>query len=148
LEDQITHLLIPGNNWQEMLDHVQRCLPEESCGVAGGVFHKQTARIDIILPVVNQLHSPIRFRMEPAGQLAAFRAIEERDLELVAIFHSHPSGPQIPSLSDMAEFYYPGVLSLILTPLAIENEWCIRAFHITSSQFNEVAVTKLVMNDQ
>jgi proteasome lid subunit RPN8/RPN11 len=143
LETSVKHLVIPDLPWQEMVQHVQGWFPEEACGVAGGFFSGDTARIEIILPVENQLHSPVRFRMAPAGQLAAFRIIEERGLELVAIFHSHPDGPQIPSITDMAEFYYPGVLSLVLSP-QVDGEWRVRAFHISSSQFHEVALTRLV----
>jgi proteasome lid subunit RPN8/RPN11 len=147
LEELINHLYIPDMIWQEMILHVQRSLPEEACGLAGGVFSGESGRVEIILPVVNQLHSPVRFRMDPAGQLAAFRTFEEQGLELIAIYHSHPNGPQIPSFSDMAEFYYPGVLSLVLSPQTGGFDWRVRAFHITSSQFHEVALTRLVSNN-
>ncbi|MBE0696698.1 MAG: M67 family metallopeptidase [Anaerolineaceae bacterium] len=144
MNDSVRQLIIPDKNWHEMVHHIQSCLPEESCGLAGGLFLNETARISLILPVVNQLHSPVRFRMDPAGQLNAMHTIEEHGLELVAIFHSHPNGPEIPSATDLHEFYYPGVLSLILSPLVVVQDWCIRAFHITSRQFCEVAMTRLI----
>jgi proteasome lid subunit RPN8/RPN11 len=143
LDDSVKHLIIPDMNWQEMVQHIQNCLPEEACGLAGGVSRNQTVQISWILPVVNQLHSPVRFRMDPAGQLQALRAIEDHDLDLVAIFHSHPNGPEIPSATDLLEFFYPGVLSLILSPFAIPEEWRVRAFQISSGQFREAAVSRL-----
>jgi proteasome lid subunit RPN8/RPN11 len=147
LNDPVKQLIIPDINWQEMVQHIQSCLPEESCGLAGGYFRNQTAQISLILPVANQLHSPVRFRMDPAGQLNALRTIEENGLELVAIFHSHPNGPEQPSATDLLEFYYPGVLSLILSPFAVLHEWRVRAFHISSGQFGEVGVSRLIDHD-
>jgi proteasome lid subunit RPN8/RPN11 len=95
-----------------------------------------TSTAAVILPVENELHSPVRFRMAPAEQLKAFYWLEEQNLELSAIFHSHPQGPEHPSETDLADFAYPGVLMLILSPINlivpldnIEN-WQIRVFQI------------------
>lgn len=102
----------------------------------------------LALPVENALHSPVRFRMEPADQLKAFYALEEQGLELLAVFHSHPRGPEQPSATDLAEFAYPGVLSLILFPFAAQGEqsgWRVRGYAIhgtysAQSGFSEVPV--------
>ena len=69
-----------------------------------------------VLAVENSLHSPVRFQMNPAGQLWAFEQIEAAGWLLLAIFHSHPRGPKFPSTTDIAEFYYPGTLVLIASP--------------------------------
>jgi proteasome lid subunit RPN8/RPN11 len=69
-----------------------------------------------VIPVENELHSPVRFRMAAQEQLKAFLRFEERGLELVGLFHSHPAGPVHPSPTDLAEFAYPGVLTVILAP--------------------------------
>jgi len=137
-------LIIPEIYWQEMASHVQSCLPEEACGLAGGQFRDQLARVEVTIPVVNQLHSPVRFRMDPAGQLKAFLVLEERGLDLVAIFHSHPTGPELPSPTDLADFYYPGVLNLIFSPLKESSAWQLRAFHLTGNRFFEVPLTRLL----
>ncbi len=106
---------LPEALWQGMLAHVLSCLPEEACGLVGSLPGENTAAV--ILPIENELHSPVRFRMAPAEQLKAFYWLEERGLDLAAIFHSHPRGPRHPSATDLAEFAYPGVLMLILSPL-------------------------------
>jgi proteasome lid subunit RPN8/RPN11 len=88
-----------------------------------------------MLPIENALHSPVRFCMAPAAQLQAFQALEADGLDLLAIFHSHPTGPREPSPTDLAEFAYPGVLSLILFPTDAQA-WSARAFHIQGALFS------------
>ncbi len=122
---QSTSLILPDSLREEMLAHIIRCLPEEACGLLGGRREEPAALFTdaapytavAVLPVVNELHSPVRFRMDPADQLKAFYWLEEHDQELAAIFHSHPQGPEHPSATDLAEFAYPGVLMLIVSPI-------------------------------
>jgi proteasome lid subunit RPN8/RPN11 len=55
-----------------------------------------------------------RYRMDPAAQIAAFRAIRLRGEALAGIYHSHPEGPPIPSPRDLREWSYPEALCLIV----------------------------------
>jgi proteasome lid subunit RPN8/RPN11 len=107
---------LSSTQYQAMLSHVLDCLPEEGCGLVGGVWETEGVVAREVLPVENALHSPVRFRMTPEDQLKAFYWLEENELELVAIYHSHPTGPQHPSPTDLAEFAYPGTLVLIWSP--------------------------------
>ncbi len=122
---------------QQMCDHAGACLPEEACGLVGGVAGK--ARM--VIAVTNQLHSPVRFRMDALEQLRAFQTFENAGLELIAIFHSHPNGPPAPSPTDIAEFNYPGVLALILSPE--RGGWVVRAFEMEAGTFHETAIAPL-----
>lgn len=117
-----------------MLAHVTACLPEEGCGLLGGRFNEGgTARVEVVFPVENELHSPVRFRMAPLEQLRVFQEIERLNLDLVGIFHSHPAGPDHPSVTDLAEFLYPGVPVVILSPGAAGG-WQVKGFLIEKSQ--------------
>ncbi len=154
-------LEIPETLWQMMLEHVTRYLPEEACGLVAVESEEnpsnslpRSPRAAAVLPIENDLHSPVRFRMAPAEQLKAFYWLEEHSLELGAIFHSHPRGPKHPSATDLAEFAYPGVLMLILSPLGSSippqslGDWQIRAYRIDggfSSQLtsSEVPLVRL-----
>ena len=108
---------------QAILAHLTACLPEEGCGLLGGELDGQgQADIRAVIPVENSLHSPVRFRMDPAAQLQAFNRLDEQGLELLAIFHSHPNGPDSPSITDLTEFAYPGVLTLIFSPLDLNAQ--------------------------
>jgi proteasome lid subunit RPN8/RPN11 len=115
-------------HYQTMLEHVLRCLPEEACGLVGGIGDQ--ARI--VLPVNNRLHSRESFEMEPQDQLKALRWLEEHGLDIVAIFHSHPKGPQIPSKTDIEHFNYSPAATLIWAPG--KTEWQVQGFMITGKQ--------------
>ena len=105
--------------WEQLLAHAERCLPEEACGLLGG--HDDIA--EAFYPVTNALHSPTEFFMEPSEQLRAFKQMLRDGYELVAIFHSHPPAPPIPSRRDLEwaydfehrQPYYPGVNYLIVS---------------------------------
>ncbi len=110
--------------------YARTCLPMEACGLIAGIEERATA----FLPVANELESPTAFRMNPQEQLNAFLWMESQNLDLLAIFHTHPNGPQTPSATDISEFFYPGVASLIWTPSSL------RAFHITREGYAEIPV--------
>lgn len=126
------NLRIPAALRDEMLAHLASCLPEEGCGLLGG----QGEFCSLIVPISNQLHSPTGFRMDPQEQLQAFLLFEDQGLELTAIYHSHPRGPRVPSMTDLAEFAYPGVISLICVPL--EGQWIVRGFIIDGEAMTEI----------
>lgn len=124
--------------FHEIRAHCLGCLPEEACGLLGGSFQTGAGvQAQVVLPVANTLHSPVRFRMDPEEQLKAFYWLDEHALDLVGIFHSHPSGPEHPSATDLTEFAYPGVFTLILSPHPVEaplddpSAWLLHAFDIT-----------------
>ena len=96
----------------QITSHIESCLPEEACGMVGGLG--RTARL--VIPIENELHSPVRFRMAALAQLQGFDMIEGQGWDLVAIFHSHPQGPANPSPTDIAEFFYPGTAVIIASP--------------------------------
>jgi proteasome lid subunit RPN8/RPN11 len=122
---------MPSELYQQALAHTLACLPEEACGLVGGLGVEAACSV----PITNQLHSPARFRMDPAEQLRTFQAFEAQSIELVAIYHSHPQGPPHPSVTDVREFAYPGVLTLIISPLG--DGWQMRAFSIQNDQVSE-----------
>ena len=123
-------------HYHHMLAHVQACLPEEACGLLGGRAGASAA----VQPVTNALHSPVRFSMEPKEQLQAMLWLEEQGLDLLGIFHSHPTGPDHPSATDVAEFLYPGVLVLIWSPEGAG--WQVKAYDILDGQVQAVPLLR------
>jgi proteasome lid subunit RPN8/RPN11 len=92
-----------------------------------------------VYPIDNILRSPVAYEMEPHAQVRAMTEIEAQGWEITAIYHSHPAGPPIPSLTDIAQAYYPDSLYLICAPDA-GDAWRGRAFRIVESAVTEVAV--------
>ncbi|HZW03770.1 MAG TPA: Mov34/MPN/PAD-1 family protein, partial [Anaerolineaceae bacterium] len=71
--------------------------------------------------------------------LRALTQFEEHDLDVVAIFHSHPAGPARPSVTDVEAFNYPGAATLIWSPGG--DGWQVRAFEISGQ---DVAAVSLI----
>lgn len=119
---------------EQMRRHVIESAPFEACGLVAG----QAGCAQAVYPITNELHSPVRFRMDPREQLAAFEQIEEHGWELLAIYHSHPDGPSAPSQTDVAEAYYPEALQLIWRRQT--EGWRLRAFTIQQDQVREISM--------
>ena len=117
-------LRIPTSVWEQMRDDVAGHIPEEACGILVG----RGREVLEIYPITNQLHSPVRYLMEPHEQLRAFQLIEAQGWELLAIYHSHPRGPERPSPTDIAEAYYPEAVYLIWSHS--KAVWRCRGFRI------------------
>lgn len=83
----------------------------EVCGLIGARDGTAVAHYPIanIAPDANR-----RYHMDPAAQIAAFRAMRLRGEVLAAIYHSHPAGPPLPSTRDLCEWSYPEALCLIV----------------------------------
>ena len=111
-------------HWDSMQVHIEACLPNEACGILGGIGEE----VHEVIPVTNELESPHRFRMDPVEQLAAMQRIESNGLEMIGIFHSHGHGPDDPSQTDLDEAYYPWIAYLIWSPG--ETGWKCRSFRL------------------
>lgn len=118
--------------YHQIITHLVDHLPKESCGLLGGRdFHAST-----FLPVNNSVDSAYEFKMDPVEQLKALQTIESSEMELVAIFHSHPIGPPYPSSKDILEFRDLGSVTLIGAPE--KDSWGLFAFWIENSKFERI----------
>ena len=70
--------------------------------------------------------------MHPQQQVEAFLLMEAKEWDLLAIYHSHPRGPDGPSRTDLDEFTYPEALALIWSRL--QGEWVCRAYAIVDGE--------------
>ena len=116
-----------------MLEHVTRHVPLEACGLLAG----NNDRVEKVIFVRNQAQSPERFVMDPYEQLKAFDWLEANSLDLLGIFHSHPTGPETASPTDIAEAAYE-VVYLIWS--RNEEIWKLRGFWIENGRAIEVSL--------
>jgi [CysO sulfur-carrier protein]-S-L-cysteine hydrolase len=126
-------LTIRKKHWQEMLEHVVKHLPQEACGLLAG----KNDRVENVIVVRNQAQSSVRFVMDPYEQLRAFDWIESNGLDLLGIFHSHPTGPETVSATDIAEAAYE-VVHLIWSHK--RGDWQARGFWIKDGNASEVSL--------
>ena len=95
----------------EMVVHAREDLPNECCGMVGGVGEEAS----VVLPVVNSAASPLRFEMDPQGQYDALKAIEDDGKEMLAIYHSHTKSAAYPSQTDVNLAGWPDAVYLIVS---------------------------------
>jgi proteasome lid subunit RPN8/RPN11 len=116
---------------------VDAAAPEEACGLVIGSGRTASE----IIPIENIHHSPVRYEMNPKQVLDAFLAIEEANLDLIAIYHSHPHGPSYPSPTDIREAYYPDPAQLIWS--GESNAWRCAAYLIQGEGFTEIPIQRV-----
>lgn len=133
----IGKIFLRTEHWDVMYSDILERIAEEACGIVAGVNETSSA----VYPVTNVLHSPVRFMMAPEEQLKVLNHIEEKDWQLLAIYHSHLRGPENPSPIDIAEAFYPEAVNLIWSNLS--GKWDCRGFLIEKGQVRQIRVVRL-----
>jgi [CysO sulfur-carrier protein]-S-L-cysteine hydrolase len=105
-------VVIPRRYVDEIVVHAREGAPEEVCGIlardAGG-------GICGLYRVTNVEHSPRFYVMDSQEQLKALLDIDNRELEVAAIYHSHPATEPRPSKTDIELAKWPGVEYVIVS---------------------------------
>ena len=124
-----------------MVHHAQTELPNECCGLLGGVRDGDTLRVEAWYPLVNEAASPTEYLSEPRSMFEAEKARRKLDHEFLAIYHSHPTSAPIPSKTDLARNYSPDVLNFIIGLGGLEP--LVRGWWLNETKFEE-AVWEIV----
>lgn len=130
----VTCLRLKQAQWDQIRLEAERLAPEEACGLLAGVGEQVWS----IFPVTNELHSTVRYRMEPSEQLRAFQQIEENGWELLGIYHSHPRGPYGLSTTDISEAFYPDSVYVVVS--GGTGEWLYQGFLVRDGQVSGVPI--------
>ena len=126
-------IVVTKEQLQSLIEYVDKHAPSEACGLLTG----RNTKVEKIFFIQNQAQSPVRYVMEPVEQLQAFEWIESNQMDLLAIFHSHPNGPEIVSPTDIAEAAYD-VIQMVLS--RNNEQWKVRTFWIEDNKFEEVKI--------
>ena len=100
---------LPPELAEQIIAHSQAGYPEEVCGLISGKDGVAVA----VHPGRNVSPTPRTTFELDIETLAKQIEFEEAGLELVAIYHSHPHGPAVPSETDVQRAAYPDALYLI-----------------------------------
>jgi [CysO sulfur-carrier protein]-S-L-cysteine hydrolase len=131
-------LRVPPPVLDAMLAHARAELPNECVGFLAGTLADGIGTASQCLPLVNELASPTAFRTEPRSVLTAFRAMRAAGTDLLAVYHSHPTSPPVPSRKDVERnFYGPGYPWVIVGLAGVEPE--VRAWWLGESDFREAS---------
>ena len=118
---------------ESLVAHAQAELPNEACALLGG--DADTGRVKSLHLARNRLASPYRYDVDPNDLVRIVHEIEARGEALVAIFHSHPATPAVPSPTDLREARYP-VVHFVASLAGGSAE--IRAWRIAGGEAAEV----------
>jgi len=124
-------LTLSKEQLQNMLDHAALHAPLEACGLLAG----NNSKVEKVLEIRNQADSPVRYVMDPLEQLNGFEWIESNGMELLGIYHSHPSGPETVSPTDIAESAY-AVVQVILA--RVDQAWSTHGYWLQDGLVEQV----------
>jgi len=95
-----------------MLVQARAELPHECCGLLAGL---PDGRVTHRFPLVNELASPTEFLSDPRSLFAAHKEMRRLGIDVLAVYHSHPTSDPVPSKKDRERNYSPDVVNLIIS---------------------------------
>ncbi|MDQ1704841.1 MAG: [CysO sulfur-carrier protein]-S-L-cysteine hydrolase [Frankiaceae bacterium] len=85
--------------YDAMVAHARRDHPDEACGVIAGPAGSD--RPERIIPMLNAARSPTFFEFDSKDLFNLYREVDERDEDIVVIYHSHTATEAYPSRTDI-----------------------------------------------
>ena len=122
-------ITISKDNYEKILAHAQKNLPEEACGLIAGEETAEGKVIREVYLLTNIDHSNEHFSLDPKEHLAAIKDIRTKGLKPLGNWHSHPESPSRPSQEDKRLAYDSSASYLILSLQDRENP-VLNSFHI------------------
>jgi proteasome lid subunit RPN8/RPN11 len=130
-----TRLELSRTLFDEMLAQARAELPNECCGLLAGRVVDGVGRAEVRYPLVNAAADPKRFESDPRSMLAAEKDMRRRGLDVLAVYHSHPTSPAVPSKTDLAQNYSVDVVNLIIS--LTDKDPSVRGWWLTADDYRE-----------
>jgi proteasome lid subunit RPN8/RPN11 len=114
---------IPRELTRQILVAAFEARPREICGILTRPAD-QPRRANRWVPIANIAETPnVRYEMDPAEQLLAYKLMDRSSEEPLAVVHSHPYGPFYPSPVDREYAQLtPEVLQVVAWPRALDPD--------------------------
>ncbi|HVF20609.1 MAG TPA: M67 family metallopeptidase [Mycobacteriales bacterium] len=119
----------------EIVAHARADHPDEACGLLAGVAGKPTR----VIRMSNIARSPTFYEMDPSELLRAFNEMDDRDEELVSIYHSHTATEAYPSRTDISIAGYPEAHYVLVSTREPDTEE-LRSYRIVDGEVTEEPV--------
>ena len=118
------------------MDYARADASKECCGLLAG----REGVITRAFPAANAAANPAKsFEIAPIELFGLVREMRAAGLDFLGIYHSHPTGENAPSPTDIERAYYPEVAYFILSPAAGAPR-PIRAFTIREGRATELEI--------
>jgi proteasome lid subunit RPN8/RPN11 len=121
--------------FDKLIGHAQECQPSESVALLFGHVKNSDVIVKHFDLVDNVLKSKTKFEVDPVEQYRLFIEAENRDEDLIGIFHSHPA-PPVPSHTDIRNMKLNPVVWLIAS--SITGSWETNAFVLQNDEPIEI----------
>ncbi len=136
-------LRIPRKLCDQIVAQAFAELPNECCGLLGGrILPSERPETDVQVgevlccyPLVNAAASPVEYLSDAHGMFAAMRDMRRREIDVLAVYHSHPTSAPRPSRTDLERNYSEEVVNLIISLQSREPE--MRGWWLTANEFRE-----------
>jgi [CysO sulfur-carrier protein]-S-L-cysteine hydrolase len=122
---------IPSEMLDRMVEHARREAPNECVGVLG----VRDGEARLLVEAENARHSPLAYEIAPQELLRVHDRLDEDDLEVGAIYHSHTRTEPVPSQTDINLAFYPEALYIIVGLAGEEPD--VRAFRIVDGEVSQ-----------
>jgi proteasome lid subunit RPN8/RPN11 len=126
---------MPREIHDAIIAQAQAELPNECCGLFGGKPGGDVCTIEQYFPLTNAAASPVRYDAEPLDLLRASKAFRALGLDIVAIYHSHPTAPATPSRVDRVRNYSEETPNFIISLMSAEP--VVRGWWLTAEDAKE-----------
>jgi proteasome lid subunit RPN8/RPN11 len=109
-------LRIPRKIHEELLAQARAEQPNECCGILAGDVEDGVGHVVCAYPLPNALADPQRYNADPRALIRAHKEMQQCETEMLAVYHSHPTTPAVPSATDHAQWGHgKKVVCLIVT---------------------------------
>lgn len=120
------------SDFEKILAHAESELPNEACGLIGGVIENGVKIIKKVYLLTNIDHSNEHFSLDPKEQLAAVKDMRAQGISPLGNWHSHPESPSRPSEEDK-RLAYDSKASYMILSLMNRDEPVLNSFKINGS---------------
>lgn len=130
-------LQVPREIIDAMLADAAAELPNECCGLLAGRLSDGAGWVTHRYPLVNAAASPREYLSSPESMFAAVRDMHLLGIDVLAVYHSHPTSEPVPSRADLERNYSPDVINLIISfqgPIPQVQGWW-----LTETDYREAA---------
>lgn len=109
-------LIILKRVFRKIINDVKLNYPKETCGILAGEISRENILVKFAKPLPNISKDYKKFWFDELLWIKDILTITSKNLKYIGLYHSHPNGSVVPSLSDIERMLEcPGEIWLIIS---------------------------------
>lgn len=93
-------VLLTREQKRNLINHAIKQTPNEACALLFGTITDKKSIVKEVFLAKNQQESPVNFTISNEDLIQSYKRADEKGLDVVGIFHSHPTSEAYPSSTD------------------------------------------------